>query len=320
MFLDFQAGLVAFWRGQVAELTELADSLDRRAELLGADLSNAIASTVGSLATSIAGDVEGTHRLAREGHHLFLRCGVPMVARLPVAVMGFLELSRGDPEACLAAVEPLLAQATALPETTEVMTSSFLPDAIEALIGLGRTTEAETLLTMLEANGVRLDRAWMLATAARCRGLLWAAKGDLPEALASLDAALTQHDRVPMPLERARTLLILGQVRRRLRHKDAAASAFATALEQFEGLGARLWADRCREELRRVASGRGSGSLLTSSEQRVAELAAGGMTNREVAAALFISPKTVEANLAKVYRKLGIRSRAQLGGRMGQQD
>ena len=77
-----------------------------------------------------------------------------------------------------------------------------------------------------------------------------------------------------------------------------------------------LWADRVRAELGRTDVTAGSGALLTPSEQRVAELAATGMTNREVAAELFISPKTVEANLSRIYRKLGIHSRAELGGRM----
>jgi DNA-binding CsgD family transcriptional regulator len=143
--------------------------------------------------------------------------------------------------------------------------------------------------------------------------MLLAARGDVDEAARSAEVAMAHHDRVAMPFERARTQLLLGQLHRRRRHKDAAAATIKEALAAFEQLGVPLWADRARAELGRanVAPQRAGG--LTPSERRVAELAATGMTNREVAAALFISPKTVEANLARIYRKLGIRSRAELG-------
>jgi DNA-binding NarL/FixJ family response regulator len=88
------------------------------------------------------------------------------------------------------------------------------------------------------------------------------------------------------------------------------------ALATFDELGIPLWADRARAELARANVGNRRTAELTPSEQRVAELAASGMTNRDVAAALFISPKTVEATVARVYRKLGIRSRAELGRRI----
>jgi DNA-binding NarL/FixJ family response regulator len=119
-----------------------------------------------------------------------------------------------------------------------------------------------------------------------------------------------------MPFERGRTQLLLGQVERRHRRKDAAAAAFTNALETFDELGVPMWADRARAELDRNHTGPRRKSVLTPSEQRVAELAAAGKTNRDVAAALFISPKTVEANIARIYRKLDIKSRAELGSRI----
>ena len=91
------------------------------------------------------------------------------------------------------------------------------------------------------------------------------------------------------------------------------------AVEAFEVLDTPLWAQRAREDLKR-ASGVRKRSELTASEQRVAELAAEGATNREMAAVLFISPKTVETNLSRIYRKLNIRSRAELGRVMGSPD
>jgi DNA-binding CsgD family transcriptional regulator len=172
------------------------------------------------------------------------------------------------------------------------------------------------LVDALEGNGRRLDRAWMLAVGARCRAMLLAARGDVDGANLAVEAAMAQHDRLPMPFERARTQLLLGQFQRRQRHKDVAMATLSEALATFEDIGARLWAQRTATELARTKFGPRKIAGLTPSEQRVAELAAKGLTNRDVAAELFISPKTVEANLSRIYRKLDIHSRAELGGRM----
>jgi DNA-binding CsgD family transcriptional regulator len=117
-------------------------------------------------------------------------------------------------------------------------------------------------------------------------------------------------------MEVARTFLVAGRVERRRRCKRQAAEWLRQALESFEQAGACLWAERAQAELSRVGLRRTASSELTASEYRVAELAASGRTNREIAAQLFMSRKTVEANLARVYRKLGIRSRAELGARL----
>jgi len=119
-----------------------------------------------------------------------------------------------------------------------------------------------------------------------------------------------------MPFELGRTLLVKGQIERRAKRKAAARSSLERALAVFEQLPAPLWAKRARGELRRVGLRPVDRDALTESEQRVATLAASGLRNREVAAQLYMSPKTVEANLARVYRKLGIHSRAELGARL----
>ena len=121
-----------------------------------------------------------------------------------------------------------------------------------------------------------------------------------------------------MPFEPARTQLLLGQLQRRRRQRRAAAETLTAALGTFEELGSPLWADRVRAELDRlnaVSSTEVSG--LTPAEARIAQLASAGLSNREIAAELSLAPKTVEMNLSSVYRKLGIRSRAQLHGRIG---
>src|SRR4029453_17522998 len=143
-----------------------------------------------------------------------------------------------------------------------------------------------------------------------------AATGDVGAAWDAAHQAMAEHDRLPMPFECARTELVLGQIQRRQRKRDAESATLQKSLAAFEALAASLWAQRARAEMDR-ASGLRKRAELTASERRVAELAATGATNREMAAALFISPKTVETNLSRIYRKLDIHSRAELGRIMG---
>ena len=144
--------------------------------------------------------------------------------------------------------------------------------------------------------------------------LVLAGEGDVAAALAALDE-LDLEVASLLPLDLGWTRLVQGRLLRRARQRRAAANALQQALEIFERLGAPEWVERARAELERVGLRRAA-TELTATEGRVAELAASGLTNREVAAKAFMSPKTVEANLARVYRKLGIRSRAELGARI----
>ena len=141
-----------------------------------------------------------------------------------------------------------------------------------------------------------------------------AAEGDLEAALAAFDR-VDAEQAARLPFEHAWNRLVQGRLHRRAKQKRAAADALTEAAGVFERLGAPAWLEQARAELARVGLRRAPAEL-TPTERRVAELAAQGMTNREVAAAAFMSPKTVEANLARVYRKLGIASRAELGARM----
>ena len=214
-------------------------------------------------------------------------------------------------------MQPLISGLVAAPAATEVFVAAFVPDAIEALVALDRVDDAEPLVEMMERNGARLDRPWMLAVGARCRAMVLGGRGDIDASVRRLRTCRwREHDRLPMPFERARTQLLFGQFLRRQRRKDTASATLSEALATFEAMGTPLWADRARAELARTRFGARQTAGLTPSEQRVAELAATGMTNRDVAAALFISPKTVEANLSRIYRKLGIHSRAELGSQM----
>jgi DNA-binding CsgD family transcriptional regulator len=115
-----------------------------------------------------------------------------------------------------------------------------------------------------------------------------------------------------MPLELGRTLLLEGIVQRRRRHRAAAKAALRRAEEVFVRLGAAVWTERARHELARIGVRSRPQRELTPVEVRVAGLVAEGLTNREIADRLFVSPKTVEATLTHVYRKLDIRARAEL--------
>jgi DNA-binding CsgD family transcriptional regulator len=150
--------------------------------------------------------------------------------------------------------------------------------------------------------------------------MMLAAEGDVEAATRMAEQALAEHQRLPMPFERARTQLLLGQLQRRQRQKDVATTTLTEALVAFERMQTPLWADRARRELARTRASTTRAVLLTPSEQRVAELAACGLTNRDIGAAVFISPKTVESNLARIYSKLGIHTRAELGRVIGQQN
>ncbi len=232
-----------------------------------------------------------------------------------LAVLGFLELSLGNAREA----DQALSRLVALVEETGLLEPGlfrFHGDAVEAKIILGQLDEAEALLAELERLGATLERPWALVMACRGRALLSAARGDLAESYRELEQALVLHDGLEEPFERARTLFVLGNVYRRDRKKRHARGAFESALEIFDRLGAVLWAAKTHAELARVGGRAPATAGLTPTEQRIAELIASGLTYRETADALFISPKTVQWNLSKIYRKLGIRSRSELPARL----
>jgi len=111
-------------------------------------------------------------------------------------------------------------------------------------------------------------------------------------------------------------LLLLGVLERRAKQKQNAREALEQAIAIFDRLGARLWAEKAHLELERVVGRRGGDLELTPTELQIAELVADGRSNKEVAARLFMSVRTVESNLSKIYRKLGVTSRTELAGHL----
>lgn len=192
-------------------------------------------------------------------------------------------------------------------------------DLAEALARSGAREDAAAQVAELEARGEAQDSTWAQGVALRVRGLLAADGAHGVELLERSVATLEQDGQ---PFEVARSQLALGERLRRERERQRSREPLERAIEAFEGLGAVPWAARAREELE--ASGRRARSRkdhseadeLTPGELQIALRVADGMTNREVAGAIFVSPKTVEHHLTAIYRKLGVRSRTELARAM----
>jgi DNA-binding CsgD family transcriptional regulator len=261
------------------------------------------------------GLVDQARSAAEEGIRVARDAGHLLAMGLNVFVLGFLEHSLGNADAAHARFGPMLEAARA-GGFDEPAAAWWLPSEIEALIVLGELEQAASLTDWMEERARAIERVSGLASGARCRALLAAADGRVDEALTTCDEALALHERVDARFERARTLFAQGQIARRARKWGVARDALDGALTAFEALGARLWADRARDEAGRIGGRPPSPVELTETERQIADLVASGRTNREVAAALFVSPKTVSSSLGRVYRKLGVASRTEMAARL----
>lgn len=267
-----------------------------------------------ALVASRLGRVDDARRILHDGVEYSREIESAIWLAHHLEALGHLELSVGNHEAARDAFAdvPGLLRTAGLGEWS---VHPFHPDAIETFIELGELDGATELLAELDAYARRLDRPWGLATSARSEALLALARGEPKEALASLDRALGEHDRLEWPLERARTLIVRGTALRRLGRRRDAADALGEAKSACAALRNPLWHAKAEAEERRLGGRRRAGGELTPTEQRVADLASQGLRNTEIAARLYVTPKTVEATLSRVYRKLGVRSRTELARR-----
>lgn len=259
----------------------------------------------------LRGDAESARTLLRSATADAEPAGELHNLRSLLQLEGLLELSSGDAESARAPLRRAreIAEQMAVGEPSML---TFLLDEVEAHAQTGDTASAVAVLMTFNRRCDGHCAAWIAPLVLRARGLVEAAARDLDTACGSLEAAVAAEDDLPLPLERARTRLALGRVLRRLQRRSRARAELGEALARFEALGAALWAERAREELARVGGRSSSPHKLTPTERQIAALVAGGETNREVAASLFVTPKTVEATLTRVYRKLGVRSRTEL--------
>jgi DNA-binding CsgD family transcriptional regulator len=230
-------------------------------------------------------------------------------------VLGFIELSLGNARRALEHLDRADQVCSAL-GILEPMLQWFLPDLLDALLGAGEIDRVEQTVAPWERRALALDRPLPLAVAARTRGLLCAATGDVPRAFACFDEALAAHGRMNDPFQRARTLVALGATQRRAKQRRAARETLEQAFTVFNRLPAPLWAEKARAELARIGGRTASRGELTESESRIAALVAEGRSNREVATALFLTEHSVETALSRIYRKLGVRSRTELTSRL----
>lgn len=307
--LEFRVGRLGAAYSAAQEASRLAEQTRRENIVMSA--LTILASVEAVLGRANDARTHATHALAVAGSTFNLT----FVARANAA-LGLLELSLGRPREAIADLELVERQM----ERTDVIEPSVLewmPDLIEAYIRADRADEAIPRLERWERWANHTGRVWALAAAARYRGLIAREAGFD----AHFQKALALHERSPRPLERARTELCYGERLRRAGRRVDSRVRLRSALETFDSLGAVPWSDRTRAEL--AATGetvrRRDPALterLTPQELQIALAVGAGQTNREVAASLFLSPKTIEYHLRNVYRKLDVRSRAQLAAHL----
>ena len=241
--------------------------------------------------------------------------GYVSAVALHLRSLGFVELLAGNSDQAAA---HLLRALTISIEEVGVREPAILRlhgDLVAALVTLGRIDEAQRLTDELGVTAVANGLPWASAMAGRCRGLLHAAVGDVPAALECLEHALSEHERLPMPFEAARTRLLFGSVLRRSGRRTDARRELADARAVFVRLGTPIQEEQADLELASLGGRRAEGEL-TPVEERIAALVSAGQTNREVAGTLFMSVRTVESHLGRIYRKLGLRSRTELARRL----
>jgi DNA-binding CsgD family transcriptional regulator len=272
-----------------------ADRWITEATELGRQLSSGLASEtwLRGMLEAHRGDLDTAAAVADEGLAEATRTGDAWRRRINLHLAGLTALAAGRHADAVSTFAEL---AGAVDQTglVEPLGTRFEADWIEACVADGDLDTARSALDRLERRHSRLPRPWTTLGLARARVLMAAVPPDVT------------------PLDRARCLLVVGVAHRRARRKKPARDALELAAVEFDALGARSLAARAREEIARIGGRAPTPFALTETEERVARLAADGRTNRAIADALFVSPKTVEANLARAYRKLGIARRGEL--------
>ncbi len=308
------AGDAAFRLGDWRTAGDATREAMRVAGETGQQAWHGYALTTHSRLAAARGDEPEAREAVHTALHIAEDSGISSGLRFVYGAHGFLELSLERVPEAIAALEAAerLVAGSGHEEPTLV---PWTPDLIEAYARDGDTDGARRILAMLERQALRTGTAFPAAAAARCRGML---EDDFDAAFAE---ALAQDDRRPMPFERARTLLAYGRRLHRARRRAEARDTLREALAAFERLGATAWSEQAQNELRAAGARRrrARDGGLTPQEQRVVAAVQRGASNREVAAELFLAPKTVEFHLRQIYRKVGVRSRTQLVAQLAEE-
>jgi DNA-binding CsgD family transcriptional regulator len=297
-----QAELAAGDPRRAEELSDIVDELARETGVLhlpGSRLRAEIDAHVGRTAEAragLAGVISESEAIGERRYTWQAR-----------AALGALELAEGNVAVAAKELRAARALAEELGMQDPVLLASLV-DEVDAAAAANLFDQAEEALG--SAQGLASQPDWGAAVLLRASAVLAARRGRLDEAESTLARSLSEAS--TLPLQRARILLALGSVQRRRRQRATARQTLEAALASFEELGARPWAGRARAELARIGGRPRASAELTPSEGRIAELVAGGKTNKEVAAALVLAERTVESALTKIYDKLDVRSRTEL--------
>ncbi|HEY3477345.1 MAG TPA: LuxR C-terminal-related transcriptional regulator, partial [Streptomyces sp.] len=230
-----------------------------------------------------------------------------------LAAIGMIGVLTGDPQRAVEAFDAIAASGeAAMPFDPAVI--PWHADYAEALVAAGRLDDAAALIAEIRTRAENLDRGVVKLGLDRAEALLIAKQGDPAAALDLLEETIrTAGDRV-YPLDLARCELTRGRVARQARRRSVARTAFLDAIEQFEAYGAPAWREVAETELARldIPSRSRQPSELTDNEQQIVAMVRDGSTNREIAAALYLSVKAVESQLTRLYRRFGVANRTQL--------
>jgi DNA-binding CsgD family transcriptional regulator len=305
--VECEAGRLDRAESLAAEIEELTPGADRTEGFLTSAL---VLAYRGRADDAIGAACEARDRAAR-------RRATYLTAMID-SIVGFVELSRGDAAAAWRILAPLPDRLDSIGHCGVGRMAPVHADAVEAAVAVGELEWAADLVERLRPRVRRVPGPAGLIAVGRGAGLVAAARGSFEEAFAAFEHALDAAARAPAPFEHARTLLALGAAQRRAKRRAEARQALQGALGAFEDFGARLWAARAREELDRIGGRRASGGELTAGERQLAELVAEGLSNKEIAAALFVTPKTVGTKLSRIYAKVGVHSRTELVRRLGE--
>jgi len=295
-------------------LTRADDGL-AAAELTGQVPVRADLTCTRALVLAHLGDVDRARHEAEAGLAMAEACGSGIGQRVAVWALGMLELVTGDPGSAAMRLAGLWNESKAA-GIVDPGENRYLSDLGAALVATAELDAAAALGAELEALGRRLTRPSAIGAALRIRGLVAEAADDLETAESLLVDAVHAHRDAGVPFELARSLLRLGAVQRRARRRRDARATLDEAAAIFRGLGATVFERESSAEVARIGGRVASADGLTPTEQRVAELVAGGKSNKEAAATLVVSVHTVEAALTSIYRKLDVRSRTEMAQRL----